>query len=72
MRLVGVQTLSRNGVDEMNEVEKNLLTAIQMFLYQVDRKNNVDIHSAEYKTSVEEEAMGVYKLIEDIVKNGEA
>lgn len=54
----------------MNEVEKNLLTAIQMYLFQVDRKNGVDIHSADYKTSVEEQAMGMYKLVEDIA-NGE-
>jgi hypothetical protein len=55
----------------MNEVERNLLTAIQMYLYQVDRTNGVDIHSSEYKTSVDEQAMGMFKLVEDIAK-GEA
>ena len=58
-------------VNALNDIENNLLTAIQMYLYQADRLNGVDIHSSDYKTSVEEQAMGMFKLVEDIIKGSE-
>jgi len=54
----------------MNEIEHNLLTAIQMYLYQVDRLSGRNIHAAGYKEEVEERAMGMFKLVEDIVSGG--
>jgi hypothetical protein len=52
----------------MNDVQYNLLTAIEMYLCQVDRLNGINIYAAGYEETMEEQAMGMYKLVGDIVQ----